>query len=408
MALLSSSFIAEKRLENEKAIQQKASALAKAAGFDGDAEIISGIAAILFFMRDERISADIVKQQKHLKHFFVSDDALISYAQNSRLAAEYALLKNAIPFDDDPCHKRDAQSMGLLTGPMRLTSKNQTAFNHAAAKRQKLGYLPKSTPTLPFDENGRLYLSLEGVDENQTEKAIAQSLTHHGYTITDYQKGLATDQNGKQTYRIGKILNKIGAADLYDAFHADPMRQSDKLMVVISQNADDVLRQSMNRGWISCTSPARAEFIKTLDDVEHGAMIAYLVSKDDPDIKNPLARSALRPYFKTFDRFELKIKELEYRQSRIRLAFSKAAYRLLRGQSIEKAENNAIFVPEKTYGLAHHLFRQTLENFTKDILNQGAAGLYRLHPDVYPDSFDMVDVTAHAYNRHWVKRGYVA
>lgn len=151
----------------------------------------------------------------------------------------------------------------------------------------------------------RIEIQLEHPEGKQKEVEphpdVEDHLEKHGYKIKDYKSGLATDSHGRDM-KIGRVLEKTKAEDkVKQAFANDPSRAAStkegNLKVVISKHPHDVAGMSTDRGWTSCMNMddgSNAHYLKA--DVKNGTHAAYLVNKDDNDIKKPLARIALKPY----------------------------------------------------------------------------------------------------------------
>ena len=136
---------------------------------------------------------------------------------------------------------------------------------------------------------------------------VKAHLEKHGYSVSDYRGGFANDKYGRKV-SIGKVLNKTKATpDVMKAFTSDPARSGASVKnpkIIISRHPHDVAGMSTNRGWNSCMTmpgdkkkPEGGIYNNHLeDDVQRGTHVAYLVHHDDDDIKNPIARIALKPF----------------------------------------------------------------------------------------------------------------
>jgi len=153
--------------------------------------------------------------------------------------------------------------------------------------------------------------------------------------IQKYKKGMFLSKDGKE-FSIGKMFTKavrvldrvrkgVDAEEIiparYDQYVEliDNLRQSfnnglllftndrfrqginileQPLMVVISRHPYDIAGASTGRSWKSCVSlvdGSKRHFIKS--DVDEGAMIAYLVTKNDPNITNPVSRIRIQKFY---------------------------------------------------------------------------------------------------------------
>ena len=130
-------------------------------------------------------------------------------------------------------------------------------------------------------------------------EAIQLSVAEKGYTVEDYITGIAVDRTGKRRIKIGKLL----PPELQKVFAEDKARSnarnaaSGTQMVVISRHPYDVAGMSTDRGWVSCMNLIAGSNAKyVIDDVRQGSIIAYLVNKDDVNLRRPSARILMRVY----------------------------------------------------------------------------------------------------------------
>lgn len=173
-----------------------------------------------------------------------------------------------------------------------------------------------------FNGRNRLYLDFSAPSNISEEKisfknpVITDQLELHGYQITDVINGYC--QKDGRVFKIGKILNKIKDEelaklgdskykesiltywkDVINEFINDPNRTNKKnikkgAMVVISQDPHDIAKSSYERNWASCTNINESERI--FCEVETGGLIAYLITAEDLEIENPLARVLIRRF----------------------------------------------------------------------------------------------------------------
>jgi hypothetical protein len=201
------------------------------------------------------------------------------------------------------------------------------------------------------------------------------------YIIPDkesYIKGFAyktDDQERKRPYKIGKLLNSFAnkdesARDILKAFNEDPLRRSTKqkkLKVVISRHPYDIAGMSTDRGWTSCMNLGgngiiyssknegiNKRFVK--NDIDHGTIIAYLVSDDDRHengkiaLRRPLARILLKPYVNA------------------------------------KNPNDYAYSVESTYGTSNKAFYDFVKTWVINVINTDVDGkTYENNPALYYD-----------------------
>lgn len=232
------------------------------------------------------------------------------------------------------------------------------AFNAIVAKLlSKPVPAPKGPPMpphvndLPWDANDRMYFKLDDRSQSPVEPLVAAYLQERGFTITDYAAGRAAD-NRKNEWKIGKIIKDNDG--LLNAYFNDPARQSKNLMVVITRNMNDIARGSVERGWQSCRADLGSAARYAVDEANLGAMSAYLVTADDPDIHNPLARINIKPYDLVTSGHG------DYYSARVK-------------------KDVTIHAPFNPIGLHHPGFADAVERWVEDNCNQGKpAGQYML------------------------------
>ena len=70
----------------------------------------------------------------------------------------------------------------------------------------------------------------------------------------------------------------------------------DDLMVVISRDPQKIGEMSSGQHWQSCMAEGGINFRYVPADIEAGSLVAYVVSKDDPEARYPLMRQLLKPF----------------------------------------------------------------------------------------------------------------
>jgi hypothetical protein len=136
---------------------------------------------------------------------------------------------------------------------------------------------------------------------------VNRHLEQHGYKVTDWTSGKASDKYGRET-NIGKVLDKTKAdPEIKHWFHHDHERTNARthndMQVVISRHPYDVAGMSTNRDWTSCVDMKTGPLADTINnthylehEVREGTHVAYLTKKGDDYADKPLARIALKPY----------------------------------------------------------------------------------------------------------------
>lgn len=144
--------------------------------------------------------------------------------------------------------------------------------------------------------------------ERTAHPDVVDHLSQHGYKISDYDKGLARDANGREM-KIGKVLEKTKAPyKISSAYENDPNRSalgrnasqfpSSDLQVVISRHPHDIASMSTDRGWESCMNMrggCNSHYLAR--DVQEGTHVAFLTKKGDDTAEEPLARIAIKPFY---------------------------------------------------------------------------------------------------------------
>lgn len=324
---------------------------------------------------------DFILLATRLKLVDYSDKAITAYAQNGldALKAAYAQAQD-IP-DAEIKRAELLEQFGenfripvdKSTGAVALSPDQETNMWLAQRSRREIAAVAQT-----FGDKERLYFKLE-TKPSATQATLAAFLQGSGFTITDYKNGFCTDAIGKQQFRIGKLLRQLGEETLLDAFMNDAARH-DGLLMVVSRNAKDITFMSTNRGWGSCMSALGLSFEYTAEDVRQGSLVAYLISPNDPEINNPLARIALRP----FD-------NLTRRQTAYRAFNEGDTMSGLFNLLAEKLERKKTHVPrtillaEKPYGFQNDIFEKTVDAFLQTHINNGAAGTFKIRQGVYMD-----------------------
>ena len=227
-----------------------------------------------------------------------------------------------------------------------------------------------------FEENERIYLKLKNQHEvSDTQLAISIYLSEKDYKITDYIKGYATDKSGKQTFKIGKLLKDD--EDLFEKFKNDDTRAVVDKYVVLSRNQQDLESMTEGRNWWSCMN---ASFFgdKVPPIVGSQTVIAYLITQNDPEINNPLARILLKPYD---CRKNVKGIRKEGLISRFMRSVLPSLY-----EEEPLEESSIILRPCGTYGLGTSLFRDAVTEFAEAHFNKPHKDKeYRLYDYIYQD-----------------------
>lgn len=278
-----------------------------------------------------------------------------------------------------------------------FTEKDWSSINNAAKKRKE-----SATVKNAFGDKERIYLRIDADIVSRTQGNVRACLAAKGYKMISYKDGHATDVQGKQTFRIGKLLKKHDP-ELYQDYMKDDTRGLDKVAVVISRNTEDIARMSTGRAWISCMSENGVYFLDYVpSDIKEGTLVAYLVREHDTEINNPLARALLKPYNEYNPEEERRKQEENRRRSREQIGrnrlsrlFNRLVHRL--SSRANKASGSAqiptdrpfdqqIYVIGANYGLKSAAFMKTLKDFVDRELNRDVEGHFKIPKDLYTDT----------------------
>jgi hypothetical protein len=182
-------------------------------------------------------------------------------------------------------------------------------INKAIANRQQLSF----GPAFPTE---RTYFDLhEKPTKEEKElvapKEISDFLITKGYEVSDYKKGIASKRNdSKRIIKIGKLISSDARLKkIFDERLSGKLKTSNNLQVVFTYNPEDIIKMSTGRGWTSCAdlnkvgigeqeTPAAHQIPSK---IQYGGMVAYLIFSNDKEIKNPIARIAIRRFINDED-----------------------------------------------------------------------------------------------------------
>ena len=174
----------------------------------------------------------------------------------------------------------------------------------------------------------RIYYDLKVAqpDEIKPPQEFVDFMKWYGYPF-DFYEGTCIDKDGR-TIRIGKLLTKLNELDLlkiYNDSKSNVMKNYDNLQVVISRHPYDIIGMSTNRGWKTCVDlndkRYGGKYIYRIEELlKEGCLIAYLIRKDDRNIRNPISRCLINStksqnsYFLSIDShiYGFELKEFRY------------------------------------------------------------------------------------------------
>ena len=139
---------------------------------------------------------------------------------------------------------------------------------------------------------------------------VTKSILHR---LKELEKYIQKDERGRETLMGERPMEDVRKQlkdearerieDLIDKYNAIPevkLYRENKVKsfyIVFSKHRYDVAGMSTGRGWTSCMNVyggINSQYVQY--DVEAGTMVAYLVRNDDLNIKNPVARVAIKPF----------------------------------------------------------------------------------------------------------------
>ena len=233
-----------------------------------------------------------------------------------------------------------------------------------------------------FGDKERIYLKVNYLREySDTYYDVHNYLSHRGYEITDYVKGYATDKAGKQTYKIGKLLKK--REPLLEQYKEDETRSSVDKYIVLSRAKEDIANMSTNRAWGSCMAAKGIFRHKVPAIVGSKTLVAYLITENDPEINNPLSRLLLKPY----DSRKTVNEKSAYQEKSFPALSDTFSYwkQCLFDKDEPLTPQSIVYALGNMYGLGSESFKETVQQFTDDHLNNPDNTAYRLHGHIYAD-----------------------
>jgi len=264
--------------------------------------------------------------------------------------------------------------LGLNEAKKELSSKAKEKVN----KLLKVALKRKDNLSFgPLFKDERTYVNLnEKVKEEDKDllnvpKDISDFLAEKGYEVDDYKVGLAKNKdNPNRKIKIGKLIKDAKLKKVFDERLKGQVKSSTDLMVVFTHNPKDIAMMSTGRGWTSCANleltrgnPAAKQIP---GKIKYGGMVAYLISKSDKEIENPVGRISIR-------------------------------------RLVDKETGAFILLPEKVcYGSGSKLFK----NIVKDTLNksnketnQETFSIFKDAEGGYSDTFDWDNTEARFNNK---------
>jgi hypothetical protein len=169
--------------------------------------------------------------------------------------------------------------------------------------------------------------------------------------IEDYVNGVSELPDGRRV-KIPKLLDvawkkyaEEGKKEINDPeivkekqkllnnYLNDKIREKPKpSLIVISKAKYDIAGMSTGRGWTSCMNiDGGSNYAYITCDLEEGSIIAYLIKKEDLNIKNPIARVLVKPFINRYDENDIIFKPEDVIYGTATKSFGKKVNELLDG-----------------------------------------------------------------------------
>ena len=181
--------------------------------------------------------------------------------------------------------------------------------------------------------------------------------------------------NKKNIAEIEEIKNDI--KKINTLYNKRPTEKRD-LFIVISRHPYDIAGMSTDRGWTSCMNLKVGQFRQyVMSSIVNGALIAYVVNKNDLNIENPINRLLIKPYIKE-------------------------------NENINFENPNFILVPSTIYGNNIDGFKETVEKWLNENWNNKLGynnGIFELNKNFYLENEDY-NIDLSTYGRKYKTNFY--
>lgn len=163
----------------------------------------------------------------------------------------------------------------------------------------------------PIFKEERTYFPIEQTNLNvlETPREIQYLLDQEGYYCPDYRQGYAykkEDNLKNKPVKLIKVLHKSLSYNPdkfnqlkkeFDERLKSNRKENIKCLICITHNPYDIAGMSTDRNWTSCMNLETGCHKQTAyRQVQYGGMCAYLIKEDDKDIKEPIARIAIKRF----------------------------------------------------------------------------------------------------------------
>lgn len=244
----------------------------------------------------------------------------------------------------------------------QLTAYQKAKTNQFAAKRKKtLSFGPMFT-----EQRTYFPLQTKQLPVLETPKEFLQILDKADYYCPDFRSKYVFRKSDKLKQKPVKLMNVIQKElknnptklkelkKKFDQRLSTSRKENITCMICITHNPYDVAGMSTDRNWTSCMNLDGGAYKQTaLKQVQYGGMCAYLIKEDDKEIKQPIARIAIKRFVG-----ELKTKAFIFQAQPViygdkeyaaELNFDKQVDQILE-QSNKQTLNNQVFFRRKDGG----------------------------------------------------------
>lgn len=185
----------------------------------------------------------------------------------------------------------------------QLTSGQKVEADQFAAKRKK------TLSFGPMFKKQRTYFPLQTkqLPVLETPKEFLQILDKTDYYCPDFRSKYVFRKSDKLKQKPVKLMNVIQKElkdnptklkelkKKFDQRLSTSRTENITCMICITHNPYDVAGMSTDRNWTSCMNLYGGAYKQTaLKQVQYGGMCAYLIKEDDKEIKQPIARIAIK------------------------------------------------------------------------------------------------------------------
>ena len=193
----------------------------------------------------------------------------------------------------------------------------------------------------------------------ETPPEILDILDQEGYYCPDYRQAMAYKKEDKlkaKPIKLIKVLSKSLKNDpeqfnilkkKVDERLGTSRKTNIKCLICITHNPYDVAGMSTDRNWTSCMNLDTGAYKDTpLKQVQYGGMCAYLIENTDKEIKEPIARIAIKRLVGKNDSFIFLSEDRIYGDEKFaeEIKFDKNVKEILNKSNKETAKESKAFI----------------------------------------------------------------